>query len=319
MKSFQITCPAKINWTLHIDPIGETNYNSSLHTIHSLMQKLELYDTIRIDVLESEEIAQSKHSPLGVQVADHEYLTLSIHNHTKDQLEAREENLILQAVHAFFAGEQIPRLHIHLEKHIPIGAGLGGGSSDAASTLLLLEQIFGKRDIQSMAKKLGSDVPFFLSEKNGAEISGTGDIVIPKELPQKEHIFLVKPELSISTAWAYEQFDAHCAPLQRGVRGVKNDFEPILFPLLPELQAIYDELKSAEERGLCGSGSTLYGVFQSEEELQKIQRIFEDKGYWVYETKTWKSTRPLAAPWRKKVQIAEDFDELPKDFERYFT
>lgn len=187
------------------------------------------------------------------------------------------ENLCEKARDLFNREFPIPPVSIHLYKKIPSGAGLGGGSADAAFTLRMLQQLFHpalpEQQMMSMAAQLGSDCPFFLINEP-CLASGRGTELEPVGLDLGGlHLVLVKPEESVSTAWAYGQLSAYRvseSPLESMLRPsaqwkdwLKNDFEEVIFPAHPGFAAIKDKLYQlgAVYASMSGSGSALYGLF----------------------------------------------------------
>jgi len=189
-----------------------------------------------------------------------------------------EKNLCVKAFHLLAQDYGIHGVKITLEKHIPIGAGLGGGSADAACTLLALCEHFGldisPQKLHQYALQLGSDVPFFLYN-TPAYATGRGDILekIPLDL-SNYRIEIVKPDIFVSTAEAYggvtPKIPQNSIPeiLQQQVKSwrdsLKNDFEESVFakhPALAELkQSFYN--RGAVYAAMSGSGSAIFGIFE---------------------------------------------------------
>jgi len=217
-------------------------------------------------------------------------------------LPAGSDNLCWKAAELFFRETGVKSgVHIKLEKAIPVEAGLGGGSSDAAAVLSCLSQlhpgmITNEKLISPrvLGAQLGADVPFFLFQRTCAA-SGIGEILKPVDFPWKCSILLVIPSYSISTADAYEAFDRQLknTPLSVDyaevlqsldslkdaprVLGVRNDFEAVLFPKYPELEKIKRELyeAGADYASLTGSGSAVYGMFEKENDARKAESNFK--------------------------------------------
>ena len=177
----------------------------------------------------------------------------------------------------------IPKVRIHLTKNIPLGAGLGGGSSDAAFTLRTLNEMcnLGLSVIQlkQYAQKLGSDVPFFI-ENRPVFAHGRGELMKNIALDLSHRVItVIKPHLSISTAEAYANAVPKKAPInlreaiQKPVHEwkdcIENDFEKILFPKYPLLKEIKEALyeHGAEYASLSGSGSALYAIAEKKIEI----------------------------------------------------
>ncbi|MBI4082765.1 MAG: 4-(cytidine 5'-diphospho)-2-C-methyl-D-erythritol kinase [Candidatus Lambdaproteobacteria bacterium] len=189
-----------------------------------------------------------------------------------------EENLVARAVRMFEADTLRPvRYEIRLTKRIPAGAGLGGGSGNAAGTLLTLNELHGRPlpppRLRQIAGALGSDVPFFLDPRP-AWATGRGDVLAPMAAFPALRLLIVKPPLSIATAQAYRWVrplgaDAGAAPLAtlaQVLAALENTFETALFPRFPELAAVRARLLAEGAAGalLSGSGSALFGVFAEE-------------------------------------------------------
>lgn len=196
------------------------------------------------------------------------------------------QNLCVKAYELLKQGIDLPPVVMHLLKIVPIGAGMGGGSADAAFVLKLLNQIFDLRlaiaDLENYARKLGSDCAFFIENKPQFCYE-KGDQFANISLSLKgKHIVLVYPNLHISTAEAYAGVtpqtpdvnlsEALQRPLSEWRHCIKNDFENGLFHKYPVLAKIKEELyeKGAIYSSMTGSGSTIYGIFEKETDLQNI-------------------------------------------------
>jgi len=196
------------------------------------------------------------------------------------------DNLCLKAYHLLKRDHKIGSVEIHLLKNIPAGAGLGGGSSDATYTLLLLNDIFSlslnNTQIKEYAKQLGSDCAFFIDNKP-LFASGKGDCFETVQINLKGYyLVLIIPEVSVSTAEAY----AGVKPLKKE-KSIKeiiqlpvkewkdhliNDFEKTVFEKHPEIQKIKEKLytEGAVYAGMSGSGSAVYGIFDHDRDLKKM-------------------------------------------------
>ncbi len=191
-----------------------------------------------------------------------------------------EHNLVLKAWHVLRRDfPHLPPVHIHLHKIIPMGAGLGGGSSDAAFMLKLLNQLFtlglANEQLLAYALELGSDCPFFI-QNQPAFASGRGEILQPLSFSvPMGTIVLVYPAVHRSTAQAFQQVTATAAPshwlsfLQQPPANwkihIENVFEEGFFSSFPALKSIKDRLylEGADFVSLSGSGSSLFAIFQS--------------------------------------------------------
>ena len=206
------------------------------------------------------------------------------------KIEELNDNLILEAIKLIEneTGLKI-KVKISLEKNIPIGAGLGGGSSNAAATLKAINKLcelkFEYKKISDLALKLGSDVPFFLSTVPSYGES-RGEKLIPLNLEIQYPILVVNPGINISTRWAFERINPSKPNYNlrelfsknfdfKDIREyVTNDFEPIVFKEYPVIEKIKKDLYElgANFALLSGTGSTVYGIFSN---LQKA--------YWAEE------------------------------------
>lgn len=195
---------------------------------------------------------------------------------------AVEENLCIKAFRLLEKEFGIQPVHIYLHKVIPSGAGLGGGSSDGAFTLLMLNELFTLRLDQMQLKRfalmLGSDCPFFIDNRP-ALATGRGDILKPVSLSlDGYYIIIIKPEIHISTASAYTLIRPCPAnpPVQTVIRSapecwrnaLHNDFEDALSADFPVIAQITNELYGygAVYASLSGSGSAVYGLFREKPE-----------------------------------------------------
>ena len=255
-----VKAPAKINLTLRVLGKRPDGY----HELESIMQMLTLADL------------------LTIESADELTFTCS------DPALENEENLVVRAARLLQPRNAIPRgARIHLEKRIPAQAGLGGGSSDAAATLLALNQLWEIRlpldELDGMARALGADVPFFLYTPT-AIARGRGDDLTP--LPHETicHVVLAKPHAGLSTAAVYAALRARpyhpqrphpplpetramATALMKGnvaaVAGaLVNDLERPALTQLPELSRIRERMLQLGALSvlLCGSGSAMFGI-----------------------------------------------------------
>lgn len=217
---------------------------------------------------------------------------------TGDVIEGNsEDNLVIKALKLILSEKELPPLDIHLLKKIPSGAGLGGGSSDAASMLWMVNDNFSlhytDKELALLAAKLGADCPYFLLNRP-AFATGIGDELEPIELDLSDLFFvLVKPDISIPTKEAY----AMITPLKPGLSRkevvkkpvadwkdlMKNDFEPPVFKKYPQICTIKQQLYDlgAVYASMSGSGSSVYGFFRREHELKELKMIFSNHFIWT--------------------------------------
>ena len=189
---------------------------------------------------------------------------------------------------------------ITLDKHLPDGAGLGGGSADASFTLQMLNETTGNRfskdELKIMALKLGADCPFFL-ENTPCFATGIGEKLTPVELNLKEYtILIVKPDIHISTADAFAGITPHkpdfdlrflpYLPIEEWKNKVVNDFETTVFAKYPELGDIKNKLydSGAIYASMSGSGSSIYGIYKdsaiANAERERLESTYQ--GIWLF-------------------------------------
>lgn len=191
--------------------------------------------------------------------------------------EGLEKNSCMLAYKALAEIAPLPAYSINLIKKIPVGAGLGGGSSDAASMLKMLNEEadmkLGVETLEAIAARIGSDCPFFIQARP-ALATGRGEVLAPSPVDLNGYyILLIKPDFQISTTTAYRDVEPHLPelPLEQALDSpistwkdlIKNDFEEHLFLLYPRLAEIKSRLyeQGAIYASLSGSGSVVYGIF----------------------------------------------------------
>lgn len=191
-----------------------------------------------------------------------------------------EKNLVMKAYRAMESKYGIPSVDIFLHKVIPDGAGLGGGSADAAFTIKTLNQLFdlnlSNAEMTSIAATIGADCPFFIYNKPMLA-TGIGTEFSSIELDLSGYnIVLVKPSVSVPTSQAYsgvKPIKPEIAlvhqinkPIEEWQQTIKNDFEKSIFPIYPVISDIKQKLldMGAEYASMSGSGSSVYGIFKSD-------------------------------------------------------
>ena len=266
MEKLVIRAPAKVNLHLKIIRKRADGY----HEISTIFQKVGLFD----------ELTLQKTAAPGIR--------LTVDNQT---VPSDRTNLVYKAAELIMGHCGADwGVDIKLCKRIPVGAGLGGGSSDAAATLVGLNRLFdlglSLQNLQKLALKLGADVPFFLTPWPTACATGVGEILQQARLRPKLWFVIVFPGFSISTAWAYTTFSKDIIltnqrkniilsnsinDLAQVCMLLHNDFEHVVIPRHPEIAAIRLSLIKAGARGalLSGSGSSVFGVFENREGCQK--------------------------------------------------
>ena len=262
MARMQVLAPAKINLSLKI--LGRRD--DSFHELDTLVAPISLYDEIRIEKLRVGKGIEFQCDDLSVP--------------------QRHDNLAVRAATAFFERTKSePAISIELKKNIPHGAGLGGGSSDAASVLLALNSLFevklSQQALAEMAEPIGSDVPFFLFQ-SAALCRGHGEIVTPVKLKKQFSIVLLKPAFAVSTVWAYSRWQD-----SREIPGVRyeaqefedqnfvNDLERPVFEKFVFLAQLKTWLLGQLEVGaalMSGSGSTMFAVLRQNAQAGRVEK-----------------------------------------------
>ncbi len=265
---------AKINLFLHI--LGKRH--DGYHEIYTLMHRIELYDTISV-----------KKSKEGID------LKANIDNLTP------QDNIAYKAAKLFFETSGIkPQVSIEIEKQIPIGAGLGGGSSNAATTLLALNELFDYplsfNEIYDIATRLGSDVPFFLYDSPAAVASGRGEIINEVECDTGDYsVFLAMPPIKIDTGYIYSKLvlttESCINKMPFVIIGERCNLGEIMPFLRNDLEGValeefgrLKDLKSVLNRHfgnalLSGSGSSMFSIINPEVKAEE-ERIKELLGSW---------------------------------------
>lgn len=260
---------AKINLGLHITAKRKDGY----HDIESCMIPIPLMDALEMII--------------STKKTSFENTGLKIPGESK-------ENLILKAYELLKKDfPNLPHVSIHLHKNIPMGAGIGGGSADAAFALKLMNNLFDlildDFFLEEYAAQLGSDCSFFI-ENTPKIIRGRGDMLEPIDLDLSgTHLVLINPGIHISTKEAYAGVTPSPPKLKledvlkdknRWKNELVNDFETNIFPNHPELAAIKEELykNGAYYAAMSGSGSSIFGLFEEKPASTKW-----DEGYFQFE------------------------------------
>jgi 4-diphosphocytidyl-2-C-methyl-D-erythritol kinase len=238
----QVHAYAKINWSLRITGRRTDGY----HDLETLFQTISLHDTLTFT--ESDDLSLSCDDPT---------------------IPVDESNLVLRAARLLGT----PPVAIALHKEIPAGGGLGGGSSDAAATLMALAT--ANQPLHELALSLGSDVPFFLTGGT-AYATGRGEILTPMPRIAGIPLLLLIPEERVSTAQAFGSVQRFSPPAgvdrYRGMTDLLdhaaelvNDFEEPIFAMLPGLRTLKEKLYEAGAAwaSMTGSGSTIVGAFRT--------------------------------------------------------
>lgn len=286
MFSAELYSYAKINFGLRI----LEKRQDSFHNLETIFYPVKLHDRINICIQSSDYSANSV-----ILKSNKSYIPLS------------KENLCYKAVERFFSEFRIKEYYkivIDMNKNIPVGGGLGGGSSNASVVLKFLINYF-KIDIKThrsrildLALKLGSDVPFFLIQKPCYAIGRGEKMNILKSFINPYNILIVNPNLHVSTKWAFEKLDFRKdfkkEPVLNKIADLRtenfdkleNDFEKIVFLKHNELKDIKEELIEfgAVFSSMSGTGATMYGLFEKNKKgtLLKCRDFYKDKKYFTF-------------------------------------
>jgi 4-diphosphocytidyl-2-C-methyl-D-erythritol kinase len=252
----QVFAPAKINLSLKI--LGRRD--DGFHEIETLIAPISLCDEVKIDKKDAKQAIEFRCDDSSVpQGAD---------------------NLTVRAAKTFLEDAKLKSgVTIELKKKIPHSAGLGGGSSDAATTLLTLNELFRtnlpREALAKMGETIGSDVPFFIFESL-AICRGRGELVAPVRLPEALSILLLKPNFAVPTAWAYSRWQDSreipgiaYAPQEFAGQTFVNDLERPVFEKFVFLAHLKMWLLNQPEVGaalMSGSGSTLFAVLRGNQD-----------------------------------------------------
>lgn len=258
----------KINIGLNVVSKREDGY----HNLETVFYPIPLRDNLEIKVLDEKEDLPYRLTvggkPVEGDAADN--LVVKVYLSLKDEF-------------------KLPALDIFLFKNIPMGAGLGGGSSDAAAMICGLNELFDlgltPDEMEQRVAKFGADCAFFVRNRP-AYATGIGDVLTPIPLSLKgKHIVLVKPDVFVSTKEAYAHVtpkpaqtplaEAIKRPIETWKDTVVNDFELSVFPNHPELAAIKQTLydMGALYAAMSGSGSTLFGIF--DRPVEEASKVFD--------------------------------------------
>jgi 4-diphosphocytidyl-2-C-methyl-D-erythritol kinase len=273
-------CRANCKLNIHLRVTGKLP--DGYHSLETIFQEIPFYDEIEIDVLSDDRIEFSSD---GIRIPD------------------GGNNICTKAAEVLKKTYGIKKgCSIVLTKNVPIGAGLGGGSSDAASVLKALNYLWEinlpDEELEIIGLKLGADVPFFIKGKC-AWAEGKGELLRPIEpILKNGSILLIYPHIHISTPDAYRKLNLNLTKLSNniifaevskpgvslsGIRaGLKNDFENVVFKEYPEIGKIKELLLcgGADFAAMSGSGSTVFGFFTNEVSLKNSIGLI-DKNYFV--------------------------------------
>ena len=278
-----VNAPAKLNFHLRVVGRRPDGY----HLLLTWMVRLELVDRLLLNF-----------DVKGIELEVRPLI-----------LPMNEENLVFRAAELFYRAAGLePGVGILLEKKIPVAAGMGGGSSDAASTLNALNQAHGgpfdPAGLAELGLSLGADVPFFLQPHASAWAEGIGERLREGPKISGKDVLIVNPGWPLSTAWVFKNFNLELTSTRRNhifsgsyessftIDGtMTNDLEQVVLPRFPEVGRIKGLLMDAGAAAamMTGSGPTVFGVFNTKEEAVRARDYVQANGgdeWMVLQTKT---------------------------------
>ncbi|MBD0324796.1 MAG: 4-(cytidine 5'-diphospho)-2-C-methyl-D-erythritol kinase [Pyrinomonadaceae bacterium] len=270
---------AKINWQLSV--LGRRT--DGFHELRTIFQTITLHDELTFAERADGRLQLTCDAP---------------------EIPVDERNLIYRAASQLKERYVLPDkgAEIHLEKHIPAQSGLGGGSSNAAVTLLALDVLWNlklsKDELCAIGARLGADVPFFFT--GGTALgTGLGDEITPVPEVSAEHLLIVTPEAKVATAEAYRALNAPALtkPLSDTILAISradehfadsfpealhNDFERVTFELKPEVEQVKKALVlcGARQALMTGSGSSIFGIFENQEAQERAAERLKAETQW---------------------------------------
>ncbi|MDD3266976.1 MAG: 4-(cytidine 5'-diphospho)-2-C-methyl-D-erythritol kinase [Burkholderiales bacterium] len=258
-KFHNVLSPAKLNLGLKIVGKREDGY----HLLKSIFCLIDLFDIIEIQITENGKISLIEHEQAWFYQKDLSYKAAKLlQEHTRSTLGA----------------------NIKIKKVIPSGAGMGGGSSNAATVLIVLNQLWqtnlDKEELSALGVKLGADVPFFIHGKN-ALVEGIGEIITPIEIPEL-YFVIVKPSFHIPTKDIFQALDVNFAEVNEQEITSKwlltkkvNDLETPAKKIYPQLNEVFSELKQYGTPIMTGSGSSIYLTYSDKNIAKDVAKKLE--------------------------------------------
>ena len=267
MNSITLKSHAKVNIGLRVLDQREDGY----HNIHTIFQELDFHDTVSISKTDD----------------DYELSSNDV-NFPKDSSNTCSKAYVAVNVHY----PDITGIKIHVKKEIPQGSGLGGGSSNGATTLKGMNELYGlglsNDELIELSLQVGADVPFFIH--GGTQLGeGIGEQLTQLDIEFPQSILVIIPDIHISTKWAYSRLRKKLetegkSPNFAGLierseipfQFFENDFERIVFSTYPEIGLIKDQLLANKARfaSLSGSGSAVFGLFDDDADARSAELLF---------------------------------------------
>ena len=256
MKDVIVKSFAKLNIGLQV----RSKRNDQYHNIQTIFQEIDLYDSLKVTKINK-----------GIDFKSN-----------VSWLKNDDSNLCVKAFKRMSSIYKIGGIRVDLTKRIPVYAGLGGGSSNAAKVLSCINKLYNLRlssqNLESIGSRLGADVPFFIN--GGAQLGeGIGDQLTPIKHKFNQKFLIVLPNISIETSWAYSKIKTTLDKSKKFVNlydclkkkeisfeNFDNDFEKIIIPAYPEIGNLISIIRENNARlsSLSGTGSTVFGIFDDE-------------------------------------------------------
>ena len=274
--------PAKINLMLHVGPVAEDGY----HPLSSLVAFADVGDAVTVEA--ADKLSLSVTGPFGAALA------------------GEGDNLILKGLRALGKAAEIgePKVKVTLDKQLPIAAGLGGGSSDAGTAILLTTHLLGlemdQAGLEDVAGVVGADGPMCLRART-VWATGRGDVLSNEPRLPPLHAVLLNPGLPSPTGAVYRDYDR--APVSHAydggpsdwslegvvkwLKGQRNDLEAPALRVTPGIQAALDAMNAIPDALLTrmsGSGATVFGLFADADAAKRAEQALDRQGWWVRAT-----------------------------------
>ena len=257
MNKITLACPAKINLNLSV----LRKKIDGMHEINSQFQLVNLFDEMKIEKTTSKFISVSTNIDASIN---------------------GEKNIVYQAISELsnYIGRQV-YCNISIKKNIPLGGGLGGGSSNAAGALIGVNVLFelglSSKDLIKIGKKVGADVPFFIFGKN-AHASGIGDVLVEAKSLSKKKYLLLFPQIHSSTKELFSQWDKLSADSQNKIlKNEENSFLPLFLQNNRDVEESFNQLNELCSLRLSGTGSTMFFIYENKSEIEKTLKKIPSK------------------------------------------
>ena len=257
MNKITLACPAKINLNLSV----LRKKIDGMHEINSQFQLINLFDEMKIEKTSSKLIDVSTNIDASIN---------------------GKKNIVYQAVSELsnYVGRQV-YCNISIKKNIPLGGGLGGGSSNAAGALIGLNVLFelglSSKDLIKIGKKIGADVPFFIFGKN-AHASGTGDVLSEAKISPEKKYLLLFPQIHSSTKELFSQWDKLSRDSQDKIlENEENSFLPLFLENNIDVKENFNQLNELCSLRLSGTGSTMFFEYENMNEIEKTLKKIPSK------------------------------------------